>query len=177
MTILTYYEFLLDRNLSHSPESYKKYRKYYQRLYQRKRRREHKEITLLLHPDNHIRLRAGAIKHNQSLSRFIESSALAYLDQKYITPDKNIVASILQKVSLMYSYIQQLLHEGNTDSDNQTIKRSFDILLKLEHQLEQLLTHPDSLETVIYKTLHAYPNYYQTLTKLLKAYDHQNQIN
>jgi len=55
------------------------------------------------------------------------------------------------------------------------IQQVFHIINRLEKVLEKLLTHPDSLETVIKNTLRSYPHYYQTLSNLLKHYDHQNQ--
>lgn len=177
MTILTYYEYLRDRNCNHSSNSYKQYRKYYLRLYQRQRRKNRKEVTLLLSPDVHTRLKAGAIQHQQSLSKFIASAAIAYIDKKYVVPNEQVVSNILQTLSLTYSQVQYLADQTRKDNSNQLIEYCYALIIKLEKQLETLLRHPDSLETFIAKTLHSNPHYYRTLTSLLKTYDYQNQIN
>ncbi len=84
----------------------KAYKKKYILAYKRKQRGELKEITVLLNKEESAKVSEQAKKHQLTVVSFLKTAALAYLEKKYIVPNKEQVAHIEQTLIQILNEIQ-----------------------------------------------------------------------
>ena len=121
------------------------YKKRYQAEYRRKRRTTHPETTVRLTKEEWDRFSEEAKRHHLTLPKFIRQSALAYLNQTYLVPDKQAVARIEQLLSLARTDIQIIakhMRELNFDALSRAYLSLSERYTHLEKKLSQILREP-----------------------------------
>ena len=79
----------------------REYKKIYILSYKRKQRQTNPEYSILFSSQNgeHKKVADASKEHKTSITKFIKSAVLAYLDKTYIVPDKEKVAELEQILS------------------------------------------------------------------------------
>ena len=86
------------------------YRKIYLLAYKRKQRQGNAEyvIPLSKFKGEHKRVLEASQSHKTSITAFIKQATLAYLDKRYLVPDKDHVAELEQTLSQCRNEIQRI---------------------------------------------------------------------
>lgn len=118
----------------------KDYRGKYYTAYRAERRRKGLEILLSISEENRKRFLSSARYHRMKLPAFIVNSANAYLDGRYIVPDRETVATIQTLLYQLQEDIRKLASRkswfGSPQSD------LTDLIAKLEREVMNRLLHP-----------------------------------
>ena len=134
----------------------KAYRKKYFLEYKQKQRITKPEYTINFKKENgeHGRISLAAKKHNMTVTFFIRSAVLAYLDRTYIVPDRVQVARLEQLLADCLNEIKSIIkpRERYFWEREQRIELIDKRIQKLEMQIGEVFRNPPLL------------------------YDHQNQI-
>lgn len=89
----------------------KAYRKDYFLQYKKSQRRQKPEFTINLSKKNgeYYRVKKAADSHKMTLTAFIRSAALSYLDNRYLVPNESQVALLEQILSQCLNEIQRIV--------------------------------------------------------------------
>ena len=134
------------------------YRKQYLLTYKRQQRSKRREYTigLSVHSGEHKRIAEAAKRHRLKIPPFLKSATLAYLDQKFLVPDRLLIAHLEQLLADCLNEVKSIVtikdkYFWQRDQKLEAIEKK---ILKLEHQINSLLTNPP----------------------LVASHDHQNQV-
>lgn len=126
----------------------KAYWQKYFREYKRKRRAEHKEITVFLQKEDLKKISEAAKNHKLTKAKFLKEAAAAYVDKAYIVPDRVQVAYLEQMLIQILNEIQamakraKILHTINPSEIENRISR-------MEYIISDTLRNPHTLEEYI----------------------------
>jgi hypothetical protein len=122
------------------------YRKKYFLEYKQKQRQNKPEYVINFSKENgeHDRILKAAKRHNMSTSGFIHSASLAYIENRFIIPDRIQVAQLEQLLSECLNEIKTLVKTkerffyGREDKID-VIEKS---IIKLEAQISEVFRNP-----------------------------------
>ena len=124
----------------------KAYRKGYYLRYKRSQRKSKPEFIINFSNENgeHSKVKRAAEKHKMTMTAFIRSSVLSYLDQRYLVPNTDQIASLEQILSQCLNEIQKLV--GVKEKYYWAREEKFDAIEKriekLEFDIYQVFRHP-----------------------------------
>lgn len=89
----------------------KAYRKEYYLSYKRNQRATKPEFTISFTNKNgeYTKVKRGAERHKMTITAFIRSSVLAYIDQKYLVPNQDQIANLEQILSQCLNEISKIV--------------------------------------------------------------------
>lgn len=158
----------------------KTYRKIYLKNYRKNQRKENPEYTVRLSKSkgDYHKIINAAKKHKMPVSAFISISALSYINQTYIYPDRLILAELKQLLSNCLNEIQIIVKQKERYfwGKEQKFKDIEKRIEKLELEINNKLTQPYLLEELIIKEIEKRPELKVRLLNFLNQYDYQNQI-
>ena len=138
----------------------------YKANWRRQKRRSEKELTTSWTKDELKILTEAAKKHKVSITRFIKTSSLAYIDKRYIIPDQLEVRRIAQHLAMTYNSIQEMVNENELNL--QTGKIILEKIFELERTFLVSLHNPKTLEQLITEAVKTSPKMKATLFELLE---------
>ncbi len=171
----------------------KKYWKVYHGLYYRRRKKEGKRFTMRLTNEEYQRFKIQIANHQQmNLSGFIKTSALAYLEERYIPRDQGKVEELnkaIRKIGNTINQVVQQIHRtakyerfngAVTDATIEHIKSKYELLVKRVYELQKTLelfmtSPPGKLEAVRAELLQQEPGKIALLRNILDEVEAKNQ--
>ncbi len=124
----------------------KAYRKKYLLEYKQKQRQGKPEYVINFSKENgeHERILKAAKQHNISATAFIHSASLAYIEQRFIVPNRMQVALLEQLLSECLNEIKTLVKAKerfffHREDKIEAIEKR---IIKLETQIGEVLRHP-----------------------------------
>ena len=124
----------------------KTYRKEYLLKYKQKQRSDKPEFTINFSKDKgeYNRVVHEAKRHNQTITSFIYSATLGYINQTYVVPNIDQLAKLEQILSDCLNEIQSIVrfkekYHWERDRKLETIEKRIE---KLEKQIDELFRHP-----------------------------------
>ena len=127
----------------------KAYRKEYLLKYKQQQRQHKPEFTINFSKENgeFNKVVHEAKKHNQTISSFIYSATLAYINQTYIVPNTSQLAKLEQLLADCLNEIQSIVrfkekYHWERDRKLESIEKRIE---KLEKQIDDLFRHPPLL--------------------------------
>ena len=142
------------------------YWRVYKAAWRRSQRKATKQYIIVFTEDEAKIIKAAAKQQMRSTSGYIKDSCLAYLNKKFIVPDKIAVGSIKALLAMNYDALKKLF-DGNLVS-YQTGIALIQQMSGLENAVLQQLNHPKSLEQWIEETVRNAPQYKEVLIELLQ---------
>lgn len=133
----------------------KEYRKEYKKRWRKKYRKERKEYTPAFSLTEVKLIREEARRHRMSPTKYIRTSALAYIDRVYIIPNDMEVRRIAQILAMMYNLFLEMKEDktiSGTIGNNVLDKHSI-----LERQVLLHLKNPLTLEEWIRREIAVKP--------------------
>jgi hypothetical protein len=128
----------------------KAYRKKYFLAYKQKQRLVKPEYTISFKKENgeHGRISLAAKQHKVTVTSFIRSATLAYLEKTYIVPDRLQVARLEQLLSDCLNEIKSIIkpkekYFWEREKRIELIEKS---IQKLEAQVNELFRHPPLMQ-------------------------------
>jgi hypothetical protein len=128
----------------------KAYRKKYFLAYKQKQRLVKPEYTIAFKKENgeHGRISLAAKHHKMTVTSFIRSAALAYLDRTYIVPDRLQVARLEQLLSDCLNEVKSIIkpkekYFWERERRIELIEKS---IQNLEAQVNELFRHPPLMQ-------------------------------
>lgn len=128
----------------------KAYRKQYYLRYKRNQRSSKPEFTINFSSDNgeYSKVKRSAERHKMTISAFIHSAVLAYLDQTYVVPNADQLAHLEQILSQCLNEIQKLVgvkekYYWSREEKFEAIEKRIE---KLERDIDQVFRHPPLLK-------------------------------
>jgi hypothetical protein len=143
----------------------------YQKQYKREKRSSGMECAIVLDEEERNAFEKRASKHKTSVPSLIKKTALAYLEKYYIAPSEELLQSIEQRLSQIYTDIERLLETRIHNPEG--LKQALQSIERIEQKLEDITKHPPNLEEEIKLAIDENPTFQQTLLTILKQYDHQ----
>jgi hypothetical protein len=144
-----------------------KYWREYKASWRRKKRKEERELTTSWTADELTELTKEARRHKISKTKFIKTSALAYIDKRYIIPDQIEVRRIAQLLSVTYNSIREMMDENALQLH--TGKIILEKIFELERQVLVSLHNPKTIEQLITETVNKNPLIKTQLYHLLET--------
>jgi hypothetical protein len=123
------------------------YRKKYKAEWRKTKRRQIKEITTAWEKEEYKSLKEEAIRHKESITRFIKKATVGYMNKRYVTPNEMQVTKVMQLLALTYNCINELKDESNIPAEAGR-KLLFDIH-QLEREIRIELFSPKTIEQSI----------------------------
>ena len=127
-------------------EAKKAYRKYYYLDYKRNQRAKKPEFIVNFSSDNgeYSRVKQAAERHKMTVTAFIRSSVLAYLQQRFLVPNAFQVAHLEETLSQCLNEIQKLVgvKEKNYWSREEKFEAIEKRIEKLEYDIDQVFRNP-----------------------------------
>jgi len=128
----------------------KAYRKKYFLAYKQKQRVSKPEYTISFKKENgeHGRISLAAKQHKMTITSFIRSATLAYLERTYIVPDRLQVAKLEQLLSDCLNEIKSIIkpkekYFWEREKRIELIEKS---IQKLEAQVNEIFRHPPLMQ-------------------------------
>ena len=121
-------------------ERYKKaYRKGYKKFYDATVKK--KRISITVSEKEYQKLEATAQKHQQKITSFVKTASMAYIDKKYVYPEKETMENLIVSLNRIGNNINQIAYHinstGRTEMFYDDIRREFSALKKrVNHFLE-----------------------------------------
>ncbi len=84
----------------------REYKRIYQRQYRKLRRKQIKEVNISLDKADWEKLDHAAQEHHYSLPAFVKQSALSYINQTYLVPDREPITRLEQRLRLCQTDIR-----------------------------------------------------------------------
>lgn len=140
------------------------YWKNYHKEYKREKRCKGMECVVVLDAAERAEFESEALKYQQTVGMLLKTLAQAYIRKRYISPDKRILQSIEQKLSAIYSEIEQMMERNNSDGQQttMTLQKMLSYIESIECILREMELSPRSLEDEIKAALKHNPNYLTT---------------
>jgi len=127
-------------------EAKKAYRKGYFLKYKRIQRTSKPEFIINFSNKNgeYAKVKRASEKHKMTMTAFIRSSVLAYLDQKYLVPDPDQIAQLEQLLSQCLNEIQKIVgpRERYHWEREQKFEAIEERIEKLETDINQVFRNP-----------------------------------
>ena len=142
---------VLDNGTEEEIQAAKKaYRKDYFLRYKREQRVKKPEFTISFSNKNgeYTKVRRGAERHKMTVTAFIRSSVLTYLDQKFLVPNQDQVAHLEQLLSQCLNEISKLVsareryHWERTEKFEAIEKR----IQQLESEINEVFRNPPRID-------------------------------
>lgn len=143
----------------------KEYWKGYKAEWRNRQRQETKEFTIVFAVQEAKDILEAARKHKRSRSNFIKESCIAYLNKRYIVPDRLAINSIRQQLAMNKNTLQKLFDENKVSY--QTGTTLLNQMSALERIMLTELHNPKTLEQWIIETVRTTPEYKEILIALL----------
>ena len=128
----------------------KAYRKEYYLSYKRNQRAQKPEFIIHFSSDNgeYSRVKTAAERHKMTVTAFIRSSVLAYLQQRFLVPNLSQVAHLEEILSQCLNEIQKLVGERekyywSREEKFEAIEKRIE---KLECDIDQVFRNPPLLQ-------------------------------
>ncbi len=124
------------------------------------------------------RIAAGARKHKMTLAAFIRASAVAYLTETYIVPDRAFLAHLEQLLAQCANEIQALagVREKYFWQRDQKIESIEARIILLETSVREHLSSPPKLEQLLCDALNQSLDIKAHLLQLITSHDRQDKI-
>lgn len=154
------------------------YRKTYLKAYKQKQREQKPEFLVQLsRKDGEVsRIVSAAKKHQLSVTAFLREATLAYIDRRYLLPDRIVVGKLV-------AILESCLNEIRTMTSSK-IKSAYVIderyeaiekrITTLENEINQLICHPQLLERAVAEAIQ-HPHTYARLKTILANAHRENQ--
>lgn len=151
----------------------KAYWKAYHARHRQEQRKVKPEVLVALSKDDgtHAAISKGARQHKQTISAFLRTATLAYLNQYFIVPDTAIICHLEQLLSQCLNEIQTIARMKGTshwqadyryDATEKRIER-------LEQELSALFRNPPELEAQIEKAVKKKPEQKERLLAFIAS--------
>lgn len=128
----------------------KAYRKDYYLSYKRNQRANKPEFIINFSSENgeYIRVKQAAERHKMTVTAFIRSSVLAYLQQRFLVPNAFQVAHLEETLSQCLNEIQKLVgakekYYWSREEKFEAIEKRIE---KLEYDIDQVFRNPPLLQ-------------------------------
>jgi len=122
------------------------YKKKYLLAYKQRQRKEKQEYIILLSKENgeYNTVASAAKKHSTSVTAFLKTATLAYINQYYIVPDKVQLAKMEQLLSQCLNEVQLITrtkekYSWEREQKYEAIEKR---IIKLENQIREVLCNP-----------------------------------
>ena len=151
----------------------KAYRKQYILNYKRKQRSSKPEFTINLSKDvgEYSIISSAAKAHGLSVPAFLRLATLAYINKKFIVPDKLIVAKLEQLLSQCLNEISLIVKQKEKYfwGKEQKFKDIENRIAKLESEVSEAFEQPPSVEELVIKEVHEKPAFKEQLITILST--------
>jgi hypothetical protein len=124
----------------------KAYKKKYLLSYRQRQRREKQEYIILLSKENgeFNTVASAAKKHSMSVTAFLKTGCLAYINQHFIVPDRVQLAKMEQLLSQCLNEVQLITrtkekYSWEREQKYEAIEKR---IMKLETQIKEVLSNP-----------------------------------
>jgi hypothetical protein len=128
----------------------KAYRKEYYLRYKRNQRSTKPEFIINFSSNNgeYSKVKRAAERHKMTMTAFIRSTVLAYLDQRFVVPNADQLAHLEQILSQCLNEIQKLVgakekYYWSREEKFEAIEKRIE---KLESDIDQVFRHPPLLK-------------------------------
>ncbi len=145
----------------------KEYRRRYKTQWRKVKRKQIKEITTAWEKDEYKDLKDEARRHKESITRFIKRATVAYMNNRYVTPNEAQVTKVIQLLALAYNTISELKDESNIPAEAGR-KLLFDIH-QLEREIRIELFSPKTIEQTITEYIREKPPVKAQLIEFIQA--------
>ncbi len=122
------------------------YRKNYLLAFKQKQRKEKPEFIVMLSKENgeYETVANAAKKHSLSITTFLKTATLAYLNQYYIVPDRVQLAKMEQMLAQCLNEVQLITrtkekYSWEREQKYEAIEKR---IIKLETQIKEVLSNP-----------------------------------
>lgn len=131
-------------------EAKKAYRKEYYLKYKRNQRSQKPEFTVNFSTDKgeYSKVAAASKRHNLTITAFICSAVLAYIDQRFVVPNPDQVAALEQILSQCLNEVQSIVkakekYHWEREQKFESIEKRIE---KLESEIDQVFRNPPLLK-------------------------------
>lgn len=148
------------------------YRKQYLKEFKSQYRKKKKHIAVILNELELDTITKEAKKNGIALPSFIKQSALAYLNNSFVTPHPHTILEIKQIVYTVHNHIKAIAEKenkkwfGNINSYDNLKQMIIDVHTRVNHEFSK----PVSLEQVIRHELVKNPVFKEKLFQILKEH-------
>jgi len=157
----------------------KKYRKGYLLRYKQKQRANKPEVSVSLSKDKgeYSVISAAAKNHHMTITAFIRSATIAYINKTFIIPDRYQLARLEQLLSQCLNEIQTIVCKreriffGREDKIEAIEKR----IITLESEINVILKQPVSVEDIVINGIAEKPALREQLLCILNNHPNDNQ--
>lgn len=123
----------------------KEYWKRYKAQWRNENRKQTKQFTIVLSPNEAKYIGSAAKQYSKSTTRLIRDAALAYLKKVFLVPDRIALATIQQLLTMNYTLLQDIFNENMVPFEaGRSLLERMD---KLEKAVVEKLYHPKELKT------------------------------
>ena len=152
--------------LNASPENISAAKARYWAKYHIAYKKAHKKtVTLLLSQDEYCKLKTVASNHKRPLATYIRESAVAYAEQRFLTPNTEAVNAIRLLLSNQFFSLRACADPVMASAQSRELLQRFEAM---ESSLLAQLTKPDSLEEYLQEILTNSPHLQAFVCSLLK---------
>lgn len=144
------------------------YRKEYKKKYQKKRIHR---VVIFTHEEYEL-IKQASENHKLGFSTFVRESAIKYLSNGYVVPDKEQVKSILvafKKYGTLLNQIAFLVNSKKAVDLNQ-ISAVQDNFHDLEKEIRQIFKEPITIEDIVLNIISIEPKYIDKIQLILNSY-------
>jgi len=127
------------------------YKKKYLLAYRQRQRKEKQEYIILLSKENgeYNAVATAAKKHSMSVTAFLKTATLAYINQYYIVPDRVQLAKLEQLLAQCLNEVQLITctkekYSWEWEQKYEAIEKR---IIKLESQIKEVLGNPPLAST------------------------------
>lgn len=143
---------LIDEKEEVVEKARKIFRTWYMRQYKKKRRRTHPECVVFFSEFEDFTISETAEKHQMNKPEFVRKAAIAYINQKYLLPNEQLISSVESLLSILASefsfYADQ--YPGAIGTYLSKLEERF---YEIEGKFSQLLREPKKVEAPIYSSV------------------------
>lgn len=156
------------------------YWKAYHYNHRKAQRKDKPEVVIALSREDgtYERISTAAKKHRMTVAAFIRASAVAYLTETYIVPDRAVIVHLEQLLSQSANQLQAVagVKEKYFWQREHKIESMEAQISKLEQDIRELLRNPPRLDQEILKALKQKPDMKAHLLDLITTHDSQDKI-
>lgn len=148
----------------------KNYRKRYLYQYKKKQRTDNADISILLSKKNgeYERVKGEAQRHGLCVSVFLKESALAYLNNSFVVPNREQIAELEQLLSRCLNEIQTIYRSKgkwwDRDWKYEAVEKRIE---KMEAEMNNFFRNPPLLENQIKEAIQRNPFIKEKLITLI----------
>lgn len=144
---------------------------------QRNRRAKNKRVELYFSPEQYELVKANADGHSMKVAPFCKAATLAYFQKLFILPDLEVLHKLEVGIKRIGNNVNQcaFVANANRSINHDQIKQIARLVSELEVLVNESLTIPDDLESLIKKALSERPEFATTLQYLIENHDNQSE--